>query len=279
MQLQLEVAAFCDAACVFCPYPTMERARGFMKMDLFQKIMDESVALPLVDHITFTGLGETLLDKHLIERIRYARLRMPHIMIDIFSNGSQLTNAKVDALIDAGLSTLYVSLNATNQEKRQQIMYPHKPDYFDYDKVCAVLDYAIGRYQVKPEMKVLVKAIVSKDLFEDGDQERFDSRWNGPWNRDGNSFMHLEGNWAGAVWPARTKQVTPCSRALGQIMVLWDGRVSLCCFDSEGKEILGDLNTQTIKEVFNGPKATGIRTAHWEGRRSEIPMCAECTAI
>jgi hypothetical protein len=62
-------------------------------------------------------------------------------------------------------------------------------------------------------------------------------------------------------------------------MVLWDGRVSLCCFDAEGAVILGDLKTQTLREVFGGDKAVGIRLAHVEGRRQELPLCNTCTAI
>ena len=277
MHLQIEVVNICDAACCFCPYPTMQRPKGTMGMDLFKKIIDEATTLPLVDHITFTGLGETLLDKFLFERIAYTRKKMPKVMLDIYSNGSQLTKEKVDRLIDEGLSVLYVSLNAINAEKRQQIMYPHKPEHKDFDRVCELLDYAIERG--KGKMRTVVKAIVSKDLMELGDSEEFEQRWNGRTSNGGNAFLHLEGNWAGAVWPMRIKPVSACVRALQQIMVLRDGRVSLCCFDGEGQVILGDLNTQTIKEVFNGPKATGIREAHWNGRRSELELCNVCTAI
>jgi hypothetical protein len=248
-----------------------------MAMDLFRKIIDESTALPLIDHITFTGLGETLLDKHLIERIRYTRKKMPAIKIDAYSNGSQLTRAKVDDLIHAGLSEFYVSLNAVRPQARHDIMYPHKPGYDDFQQVCDVLDYAIAK--AKGKMRVTVKSIVSKDLMEHGDQDIFAARWHGSVYDGGNAFLHMEGNWAGATYPMRTTPVTACNRALQQIMVLWDGRVSLCCFDGEGQEILGDLNHQTIKEIFNGPKATGIRLAHWEGRRSEIELCANCTSI
>jgi hypothetical protein len=103
----------------------------------------------------------------------------------------------------------------------------------------------------------------------------------GPTEMGGDAFLTLEGNWAGAVWKLRTKAVLTqaCSRALGQIMVLQDGRVSLCCFDGDGREILGDLNHQTIREVFNGERATAIRLAHSEGRRNEISLCAGCTGI
>ncbi len=261
---------------VFCPYPVMKRQKGTMRMELFRKIIDEAVSLPLIDAITFTGLGETLLDKFLIERIQYTRAAMPAIPIDIYTNGTYLTREKAEALRDAGLSLLYVSLNAVNKEKRQQIMFPDQPGYYDFDDVCDTLDYIIPR---AGKMRVIVKGIVSKDLMEGGDSEAFRQRWNGPTTEDGNAFLHLEGNWAGAQWPMRVKPVTSCSRALGQIMVLQDGRVSLCCFDNEGDVILGDLNTQTIREVYNGDKALNIRLAHVEGRRGELQLCRTCTAI
>lgn len=264
IQLQIEGSNICNAACVFCPYPTMKRKKGTMSMELFRKLIDETVNLPLIEHLTFTGLGETLLDKHLVERIRYARSKMPDMMIDIYSNGTYLTKERIDELIDAGLSILYVSLNGVTAEKRQQVMFPHKPGHDDFAHVCEMLDYAIKKGEGR--MKVVVKTIVSKDLMEGGESGEFLERWNGPAETGGNAFMHLEGNWAGAMWPMRVKPTSPCSRALQQIMVLWDGRVSLCCFDGEGDEILGDLNTSTIKEVFNGVKASGIREAHWNGR-------------
>lgn len=278
IQLQIEPANLCNAACVFCPYPAMKRPKGTMSMDLFRKLMDEAATLPLIERITFTGLGETLLDRYLIERIRYARQRMPDMPIDIFSNGTFLTTEKIDALIEAGLSILYVSLNAVTAEKRQQIMFPHKPGHDDFEHVCDMIDYAIRHGEGR--MKTIVKGIVSKDLMEGGESEQFFERWNGPTNKGGNGFLHLEGNWAGAVWKPRVLPTAPCSRALQQIMVLWDGRVSLCCFDGEGEEILGDLNHSTIKDVFNGQKAATIRELHWTGRRAESSeLCRTCTGI
>jgi radical SAM protein with 4Fe4S-binding SPASM domain len=81
------------------------------------------------------------------------------------------------------------------------------------------------------------------------------------------------------MWPVRRVPRTPCRRAMNQIMVLWDGRVSLCCFDAEGAVILGDLNHQSLRDVYNGTIALGIRQAHHEGRRGELALCKDCTAI
>lgn len=242
-----------------------------MKMELFKSLIDQATDIPLIDHITITGLGEPFLDKHLVERLQYVRKKMPGVLLDVYTNGGYLTEDNIKAVRDAGLSVLYVSLNAANARKRREVMKLH-----DFDKVREMCHKAI---EMRGDMKIVVKAVMAKDLMEHDELEEFMREWGGSHDNGGHAFVHFEGNWAGAMYPVRTTPVTACVRALGEIMVLWDGRVSLCCFDGEGEVILGDLNKQTIKEVFNGPVATGIRQAHMEGRRSELKLCSTCTAI
>lgn len=276
LQLQLETVAICNAACVFCPYPTMERQRGTMSMELYRKIIDDARSVPAFSDVTLTGLGEPLLDKHLIERIRYAREKMPlGVTITVYTNGTYLTEKMAHNLCDAGITRLYVSLNALDGRRRKAIM---KLD--DYDQVEAQIKRAIEIFAEKgKDQRVIVKAIVSKDLMESGDPDRFIEKWGGFWNEGGNAFIHMEGNWAGAMYPMRVTPELCCHRAIGEIMVLWDGRVSICCFDGEGKEILGDLSKQTIREMYNGERAWKFRNAHATGGRGQLPLCKDCTAI
>lgn len=273
LNLQLETTNVCSAACIFCPYPSMVRAKGTMSWDLFTKIADEAASLPLVDHITLTGLGEPLLDRFLFKRLAYIRSLMPAVSLDLVTNGSLLTKARIDEFIALKLTTLSISLNAANAEKRKAIM-----GVDDFAHVVEMCEYALA--MGAGTMRVIVKGVASKDLMEGPEQDAFLKSWGGQCDQpNGHAFLHLEGNWAGAVWKTRLPMVTPCHRALTQIMVLWDGRVSLCCFDAEGAEILGDLNQQTIRDVFNGGRALEIRTAHHEGRRASIPLCSGCTSI
>lgn len=287
LQLQIETTNVCQAACCFCPYPTMQRAKGCMSLPLFRKIVDEAATIPLIERLTLTGLGETLLDRHLIERIRYARRVLPAgVAIDLYTNGNLLRPKTTDALIDAGLDVLYVSLNATTPEQRKEIM-----QLDDYATVVEYVQYAVTAFQAKAEReglssstrerwRVIVKAIGSKDLMEIGDNETFQAQWAGDWKTGGAAYLHLEGNWAGATGQKmRTVPRQACHRALTQIMVLWDGRVATCCFDGEGERIFGDLNRQNIREIYNGADALGFRQAHADGKRGELHLCRTCTGI
>jgi hypothetical protein len=252
----------------------MKRKKMFMADKLFKKIIDEATTIPVLSTLTITGLGEPLLDKNIVKRIAYARKKLKLLPISLFTNGTKLTPDMSKKLCNAGLTTLYVSLNAANAEKRNLIM-----GVDDYDKV---VDYCRKAIEIGGDkMKVIVKAVVSKDLMESGERESFIQQWGGDEVLGGNAFIHNEGNWGGYTLQIRVPHREACHRAISQIMVLADGRMSLCCFDGEGDVIFGDLNKQTIRECYNSPKALGYREAHMDGNggRRKLLLCKDCTTI
>lgn len=275
IQLQIETTNVCMADCVFCPYSIMQRPKGTMPFDLYARIVDEAATIPVVEKLTLTGLGETLLDRYLLERVKYAKKVLPKgVTVDMYTNGNLLRPKTTDALIAAGLDVLYISLNATTAEKRLEIMALD-----DFAQVTEYTQYALAA-SAGTKTRVIVKGIASKDLMEVGEHEQFQEAWGGDWDKGGAAYLHLEGNWAGSMGQKmRTRPRNACSRALSQIMVLWDGRVSLCCFDAEGAVILGDLRVQTLREMYGSQPALGFREAHVNGRRGELPLCGTCTAI
>lgn len=273
MQLQIENSGVCNARCVFCPYPAHLRPRGFMEKYLFQSIIDQAAGIGAIDHITLTGLGEPLLDPQILDRIAYVRRNKQFraVPIDVYTNGFQLSVEKAQALSAAGLTTLYVSLNAVDSRRREAIM-----GLKDYDALETVLHEIIAKV---PTLRTIVKAVVAKDLFESTDSETFETLWGGRWDFGGNAFLHLEGNWAGACSNVRVPPTSPCVRLFNQIMILWDGRVSLCCFDGKGEKTFGDLNLTPLVEVLANPEFVRYRRAHIEGRRPDLLLCGNCTAI
>jgi radical SAM protein with 4Fe4S-binding SPASM domain len=263
IQVQIETIAVCNAACVFCPYPTMKRPRGRMSEDLFVKIITEAAGIPAISEISFQGLGEPLLDSAIVPRIAFAKRSRPGWRTTMYTNGNKLTEAVVDSLEAAGLDVLYVSLNAIDARMRKDIM---KLD--DYERVSAVLRRSIRDRR----MKIIPKAVVGMDLFAGEDTDVFKQQWP-------DAYMHLEGNWAGGTWNARVVSEKACGRALSQIMVLWDGRVALCCFDGEGEVIFGDLRNEALRDIYSKDEYVRYRQAHAEGRRKELRLCDNCTAI
>jgi radical SAM protein with 4Fe4S-binding SPASM domain len=80
-------------------------------------------------------------------------------------------------------------------------------------------------------------------------------------------------NWAGTL-NEQSDVRFPCYRMWLTFTVLWNGRVSLCCADFDGRHIFGDLRTQTIREIWNAPLYRAARRQHLESGGPEI--CRSC---
>ena len=66
-QLTLENTSICNAKCVMCPYPIMERDKIMMEWDLFQKGLNDAAELG-IKWIQPQFFGEPLVDKGLGEK-------------------------------------------------------------------------------------------------------------------------------------------------------------------------------------------------------------------
>ena len=55
-----------------------------------------------------------------------------------------------------------------------------------------------------------------------------------------------------------------------------DGRACICSQDITGALIIGDLKTQSLKEIWQGKTMTDIREKFIYGKKEKIPFCGKC---
>jgi radical SAM protein with 4Fe4S-binding SPASM domain len=139
------------------------------------------------------------------------------------------------------------------------------------------VDYAISKGG-----KVYVHAVFDVVRFPMSDVERFLGRW-GDKRYGGHGVVVRMGDWADRIavpWDVGMVQGnTCCFRAMSQLYVMYDGRVSTCCFDPLGRQVFGDLNTQTIREVYNSAAYVAFREAHSRNEADKYDICAKCSRI
>ena len=70
-----------------------------------------------------------------------------------------------------------------------------------------------------------------------------------------------------------------CTAPATTLVVNAFGHVVLCYEDYEGREVLGDLNTQSITDVWMAPKTVRIREALMRGDRTCSVPCRSCNNI
>ena len=260
--VQIESTNICNAKCVFCPRDEMHRKQGIMSFELFTKIVDECVEMGIT-HVRVHNYGEPFVDRKLVEKVRYAKQKGIR-EVGMISNGSLITESVARAMIEAGLDAINISVDAGGREVFESTRLG-----LNYDKVIANIERIVRvRAELGKRRPKLILSFVRQN--NSADEQAFIEHWKNIADKIHVTDLH---NWAGTL-NAESDVNYPCYRPWLTFTVLWDGRVSLCCADFDGRHVLGDLNTSTIQDIWNGPPYLEARRLHLESGGPDI--CRAC---
>jgi len=260
--VQIESTNLCNAKCVFCPRDEMHRQQGVMDFDLFRKVVDECAALGIT-HVRMHNYGEPFLDKQLVEKVRYAKSKGIQ-EVGMISNGSLITEEIARGMVEAGLDAINISVDAAGKE-----VFESTRLHLDYDEVIGnVRNLVRIRQQLGRTRPRLILSFVRQN--NSADEQAFIKEWSQVADKIHITDLH---NWAGTLNRESDVQY-PCYRMWLTFTVLWDGRVSLCCADFDGRNVLGDLRTSTIEQIWNSKPYRAVRRQHLETGGPAI--CRSC---
>lgn len=118
-RLQVEVTGACNLRCQMCLVryrPPLDRRTASFPTERFVELLDE---LPDLEQVTLQGLGEPLLHPGLVDMVRAAKAR--GLRVGFNTNGTILTEDKANALLDAGVDWLHVSVDGATAETFERI--------------------------------------------------------------------------------------------------------------------------------------------------------------
>ncbi|MBI5560475.1 MAG: SPASM domain-containing protein [Deltaproteobacteria bacterium] len=267
--VRVETTDICNANCSTCTREIMTRSMGTMDMGLYKKIVDEC-SLHRVRYIHLHNFGEPLLDKLLFERISYARQK--GIDTKLFSNFSLLDEEMARRVVASGLGVIKASIDGDSKETFEGIRKGIK-----FDNVVENIDTLLKVRKELNSKTPLVGLVFVETEKNYSEREGFVRRWKGKVDSIHISSYH---NWGGSLNGRRNPEERgmPCLRVWQTFTVLWNGDVALCCMDYDGKVLIGNVNRETISDIFNGEKLRGIRESHLRGEFGKIPICLKCEA-
>ncbi|MEX2662974.1 MAG: radical SAM/SPASM domain-containing protein [Vicinamibacterales bacterium] len=260
--VQIESTNICNAKCVFCPRDEMHRRQGIMSLDLFRKIVDECVELGIT-HVRVHNYGEPFVDRKLVEKVRYAKEKGV-AEVGMISNGSLITEEVARGMIEAGLDAINISVDASGKDVFESTRIGLK-----YDKVIANIERLVRlREEYGKRRPKLILSFVRQN--NSADEQAFIEHWRRIADKIHITDLH---NWGGTLHQESDVNY-PCYRPWLTFTVLWDGRVSLCCADFDGHTILGDMNSSSIKDIWNNDLYRSVRREHLESGGPDI--CRAC---
>jgi Radical SAM superfamily/Iron-sulfur cluster-binding domain len=280
--LYIEGTNICNARCVFCAYPQMERPKATMPMDLFRKTIDQYLALGMAEVDLTPIVGDPFADKFLFERLDYLFSRPEAARFHFYTNAILLSEERAQRLMKYGQRFwIFCSFGGFDRETYRRVM---GVDKFD-EAVRAIR----GLIEEKKRTGSAVRIQVNLRGPLDSSGGEF---WSYLAQRRDEGLVSIDGvtdfdNWGGKISESTLRQAGlvpkpppvhrgPCRRLLTGPVVLSDGRVNACCCrDVEATLITGDLKKQSLREILAGPELKNLLARHEKGDFPDI--CRSCT--
>lgn len=279
IHLDVESTSICNLSCPMCPYPEMSIPKGNMTMALFRRIIDQCDGK--VFDVLLHMYGEPLVNKSIFEMIRYAKENGVRV-ISMSTNLTLLNRDRSRKLIEAGLDKLTLSFDGTDPETFERVRKGAS-----YEKCLNNLKEFLD---VKKEMRArnpfTVLQVIQMKETEPGLKDFVET-----FSRLKVDLVKVKSfdTWAGQV-EHRTEELkpeaygradvnehrAPCPLLWFYMSIRWDGRVVPCCRDYDNHEILGNINTQSLMEIWNGKRFQELRREQLQKQYGKSRLCANC---
>ncbi len=268
----VEITNECNLNCIICPRGKMTRPIGVMQDHLFKKIVDD-IAVHSPDDTQFwlAFMGEPLLLKEkAIEFIQYA-VDKGLTNINLNTNLIPADKALCADLVRTKINRVIVSLDAATKETYEKIRRNG-----DFDKVLANIDNMLEIKEIEKQTspEVIVQFIEMdenkheiekfKQLFKDK-KVVLKIREKLGWG------LGIEAD--NLTIPDEARDY-PCPWSNRGFPIHVTGQVGQCDASWNGLYYFGDINHQSIAEVWN-TKLAKIRERHWN-LDFDFEPCKDC---
>ena len=242
--IDLELTNFCNLSCWMCPRNDMTREVGYIDLEVIKKI----AAYPIGDTLKSMNLhlfGESILHPELRQILETLRAAFPNVWLSFSTNGSFLTVSRFKEL-EGILDNLFVSIDGFSEE-----VYSEHRIGSDFgkvvDNVTKVLTHRKQNSIARPRLEIRMI-----DLRQpESEREKFFAHWQPLLLPNDNIAIKPLESFGGSVSELAHIKRTSCPFLFDRVAIHWNGDVSTCCYDSDGKNIMGNITNQDLLDIFN----------------------------
>ena len=271
--IQIEPSSICNFRCVFCfetdkTFTNKKNGHmGTMKLDLFKKIIDEIEGK--VQFVTLASRGEPLVSKDINEMIKYTSGKFLNLKIN--SNASLLNEEKIHTILSSNVKTMVFSADAADSDLYKKL------------RVNGSLEKTVSN--IKKFKEIQKKHYSSSKIITRVSGVKFSKEQNFE------SMMKLWGDlvdqvafvdynpWENSYEKKPNGLNTPCSDLWRRMFIWWDGKVNPCDVDYKSKLSTGNVENETIKNLWLSSQYQSLREKHLKNMRQTISPCNACTVV
>jgi radical SAM protein with 4Fe4S-binding SPASM domain len=267
--LEVEVASKCQMRCPMCWTTYLDdKMKGLMKFELYKKIIDEASGNNVFS-IKLSWRGEPLLNPKLIEMINYAKEKKIK-SVAFLTNAELLTENMSDKILQTDLDWVSISADGVD-EIYDKIRFPAK-----FQETLKKVEYLKKTRDRLKKNKPLIR-VQSIASAVKNNAEKFYKSWE-PITDKINIIADQIRDYTTETEKLEFDKYFICPKPFQRLAIAHTGLVHQCIADYGGKNILGDINKQTIMEVWNGEPNKKLRKSFKDHTYYKInSACKECS--
>jgi len=259
--IAVDPSSKCNFQCQYCPTSNKDviknDQRGIMSFGLYKKIVDDIHCMNgKIESLKLWKDGEPFLNPDIIEFIRYAKEKDVAKEVRITTNGS-LLHKYAEHIVNAELDWIMISF-ISNKEAAYK-------EHANSEKMRNIVINNTERLRIEREKRRLNKPFIAVKMCKypfitDNDIKEFKTLFQDiadtiiihdePMNWDNSHKTDLT---LGAK-PENLHVKKVCPFAWYQLNINYNGLVSICPVDWSFKTVIGDVNTESLSDIWSGSK-------------------------
>lgn len=283
--ISIEPTTLCNLHCPECftSQPSFTRPKGSMDLETFERIITETEKYGFYMNLYFQG--EPFMNPGLNDFI--SRAKQSGFYVAVSTNGHFIDETTAEKLIINKLDRLIISLDGTDAETYNK--YRHSGSF---EQVVSGIKTIVSAKQKmkshspflelqflltrknqsqKQEIKHFGKDLgVDKVKIKSLQLLHFDKSEEWLPKKGSRYFTNKNG-----VVKTKNKLSNRCFRMWSSCVVSWDGNVIPCCFDKNASYIMGNINSQGLREIWDSRKYKNFRQKVFSERKN-IYICYNC---
>lgn len=241
---------------------TNVRHSGIMSADSLKKILDEvEIFQPRIAPQTW---DEPLINPHILNYLKEIKTRNLAITMD--TNGLLLNESKMNSMVEIKVDSIFISLDALTPEAYKKVR--------GVDKLNFLIEKVHQFIKIRGTEKfprIGVSFVIEPDNYHEKDL--FIDYWKNTVDvvRINQQFLSDRKL---AISPQKKR--TACWSLDDSLMIHFNGEAALCCVDTHYENLIGNVITDGVLNVWNGTFFSNTRDLHAQGNFENIKICNSC---
>jgi len=275
--INLDLSTFCNLRCKMCiiynRYHETDVSRRFMSRELFAQIADDARAFAPQTPIGMTSLGELTCNPNIMDIFKETGKRgLPIVFI---TNGILLTPERSKALLAMGLRGVSISHDAVTPQTYKAIRGVDK--YYTVVENTWEIIRAANRLHKANQPNITLNFVLMEE--NSAEMDAFLDFWGPLASKLGVQKLRDQKTWSISYKdnePFTSTKRYPCIYPWRDMWISSGGDVYPCCIDFMATSGLGNVNEQSLGDIWLGERFNRMREKQLALDFREFPVCAEC---